>query len=137
MLHEWYYYQNLVTCVLVHQLFRRLLRIIGCFLFCMLTLFLFISISMTSNQAMDKSWMKIIHRTKDKRYKLGVDEFLKFAYRNKEDSSKIPCPCKKCNNFRMLDKVMVFRHLMQWWITLEYDRWIYHGEPYSDLSNDE
>ena len=72
--------------------------------------------------------MNIVHRTKDRRYEVGVEEFLNFAYRDKEESSKIPCPCKICNNFRHHDKTTVFSHLMQKGISASYDRWIYHGE---------
>ena len=43
---------------------------------------------------MDKSWMNIAHRTSDPRYELGVNEFLDFAYRNKQVSSKVPCLVK-------------------------------------------
>nr|GEX58375.1 reverse transcriptase domain-containing protein [Tanacetum cinerariifolium] len=41
---------------------------------------------------MDKSWMNIAHRLSDPRYELGVNEFLDFSYRNKQVSSKVPCP---------------------------------------------
>ncbi|KAJ9544771.1 hypothetical protein OSB04_024478 [Centaurea solstitialis] len=74
-------------------------------------------------------------RTRNRKYELGVNEFLKFAYRGKDESSKIPCPCKKCNNFRNHDKSTVFSHLMQMRISLSYDKWIYHGESF-DVSDD-
>ena len=81
---------------------------------------------------MDKSWMNIVQRTSDQRYRLGVNEFLKFAYQNKEVSSKIPCPCKKCNNFKKCDQKTVYLHLMNWGIMVDYNRWVYHGESFSD-----
>ncbi|XP_071700593.1 uncharacterized protein [Rutidosis leptorrhynchoides] len=84
---------------------------------------------------MDKSWMNIVHRTKDPRFESGVNEFLNFAYRGKSKSSKIPCPCKICNNFRHHNRSSVFSHLMQKGITHGYDTWVYHGES-CDVSDD-
>ncbi|KAK6931972.1 Transposase-associated domain [Dillenia turbinata] len=81
--------------------------------------------------------MKFVHRTKDKRYGQGVEEFLKLAYCNKEESSKLPCPCKSCNNFRLCDKNTVYLHLMQRGISVNYDMWIYHGEICEDVLDNE
>lgn len=80
--------------------------------------------------------MNIVHRTKDPRYERGVNEFLNFAYRSKEVSSKVPSPCKICNNFRHHNKTSIFSHLMQMGISSSYDRWIYHGESH-DVSEDD
>ncbi|GJW74761.1 leucine-rich repeat protein [Tanacetum coccineum] len=84
---------------------------------------------------MDKSWMHIVHRLTDPRYELGVKEFLKFAYRFKNNSSLIPCPCKICNNFRNHKKRTVYSHLMQNGISAGYDEWTHHGES-CDVSDD-
>ncbi|GJX46907.1 Myb domain protein 62 [Tanacetum coccineum] len=84
---------------------------------------------------MDKSWMNITHRLSDPRYELGVNEFLDFAYRNKQVSSKVPCPCKDCNNYRKHSRPTILRHLMQSGITVSYENWIHHGEPYDDIDD--
>nr|GFB45108.1 hypothetical protein [Tanacetum cinerariifolium] len=84
---------------------------------------------------MDKSWMNIAHRISDPRYELGVNEFLDFAYRNKQVSSKVPCPCKDCNNYRKHSRPTLLRHLMQRGITVSFENWIHHGEPYDDLDD--
>ncbi|GJV37353.1 uncharacterized protein Tco_1409830 [Tanacetum coccineum] len=49
---------------------------------------------------MDKSWMNIYDKINDIRYEAGVIEFLDFAYRGRDESLAIPCPCRSCNNFR-------------------------------------
>ena len=84
---------------------------------------------------MDKSWMHIVHRLTDPRYEIGVNEFLRFAYRNKNKSVDIPCPCKICNNFRDHKKSTVFKHLMQNGISTSYDKWTRHGKS-CDVSDD-
>nr|GEU54604.1 hypothetical protein [Tanacetum cinerariifolium] len=66
---------------------------------------------------------------------IGVNEFLDFAYRNKQVSSKVPCHCKDCNNYRKHSRPTILRHLMQRGITVSYENWIHHGEPYDDLDD--
>nr|XP_027087916.1 uncharacterized protein LOC113709365 isoform X2 [Coffea arabica] len=78
---------------------------------------------------MDKTWMKISNR-KDKAYELGVKNFLKFAYSQKVDTQKIPCPCTQCNNFCNQTKTVVEDHLLTQGIRKSYTRWIHHGEQF-------
>ncbi|GJU36805.1 kinesin-like protein KIN-5B [Tanacetum coccineum] len=85
---------------------------------------------------MDKSWMNIVHRLSDPRYELGVMKFLDFAYCDKDRSLEIPCPCKICHNFRPQKKDVVYSHLMQKGISLDYIRWIEHGETLTSHSED-
>ncbi|GJR84852.1 glycine-rich protein [Tanacetum coccineum] len=85
---------------------------------------------------MDKSWMNIVHRLSDPRYELGVMKFLDFAYRDKDRSLEIPCPCKICHNFCPQKKDVVYSHLMQKGISLDYIRWTEHGETSTSLSED-
>ncbi|GJZ17339.1 phosphoinositide phosphatase SAC2-like protein isoform X2, partial [Tanacetum coccineum] len=85
---------------------------------------------------MDKSWMNIVHRLSDPRYELGVMKFLDFAYRDKDRSLEIPCPCKICHNFRPQKKDVVYSHLMQKGISLDYIRWTEHGETSTSHSED-
>nr|GEX51449.1 hypothetical protein [Tanacetum cinerariifolium] len=79
--------------------------------------------------------MNIAHRLSYPRYELGVNEFLDFAYRNIQLSSKVPCHCKDCNNYRKHSRPTILRHLMQRGITVSYENWIHHGEPYDDLDD--
>ncbi|XP_027067621.1 uncharacterized protein [Coffea arabica] len=78
---------------------------------------------------MDKTWMKISNR-KDKAYELGVKNFLKFAYSQKVENQKIPCPCTQCNNFCNQTKTVVEDHLLTQGIRKSYTRWIHHGEQF-------
>ncbi|XP_027151114.1 uncharacterized protein LOC113751338 [Coffea eugenioides] len=78
---------------------------------------------------MDKTWMKISNR-KDKAYELGVKSFLKFAYSQKVENQKIPCPCTQCNNFCNQTKTVVEDHLLTQGIRKSYTRWIHHGEQF-------
>ena len=81
---------------------------------------------------MDKSWMHILDRINDPRYKSGVNEFLKYAYHHKHESIKLPCPCKTCNSFRDHDKWTIYSHLMQKGFSASYDKWTCHGESSDD-----
>ncbi|GJZ37841.1 reverse transcriptase domain-containing protein [Tanacetum coccineum] len=63
-------------------------------------------------------------------------KFLDFAYRDKDRSLEIPCPCKICHNFRPQKKDVVYSHLMQKGISLDYIRWIEHGETSTSHSED-
>ncbi|GJS48995.1 Myb domain protein 62 [Tanacetum coccineum] len=81
---------------------------------------------------MDKSWMDIYDRINDIRYEAGVIEFLDFAYRGRDESLAIPCPCKSCNNFRDKNRETMYNHLMQNGITRGYTTWNYHGEESDD-----
>ncbi|GKC36549.1 transposon protein, CACTA, En/Spm sub-class, partial [Tanacetum coccineum] len=51
----------------------------------------------------------IMHEINDTRYDAGVIEFLDFAYRGRDESLAIPCPCRSC-----------------------YTTWNYHGEESDD-----
>ncbi|GJT53199.1 Myb domain protein 62 [Tanacetum coccineum] len=82
---------------------------------------------------MDKSWMNIVHRLSDPRYELGVMKFLDFAYRDKDRSLEIPCPCKICHHFRPQKKDVVYSHLMQKGISLDYIRWTEHAMTFTDV----
>ncbi|XP_074324381.1 uncharacterized protein LOC141661296 [Apium graveolens] len=63
-------------------------------------------------------------------YKVGVDNFIKFAIEHleEEDNGLIRCPCKDCRNIYYKQpstvKIHLYRHgIMQWYI-----RWDCHGE---------
>nr|GEX49349.1 myb domain protein 62 [Tanacetum cinerariifolium] len=84
---------------------------------------------------MDKSWMNIYDRINDTRYEAGVIEFLDFAYRGRDESLAIPCPCRSCNNFRYKNRETMYNHLMRNGITRDYTTWNYHGKE-SDNDDD-
>ncbi|GKD11239.1 Myb domain protein 62 [Tanacetum coccineum] len=86
---------------------------------------------------MDKSWMNIYDRINDTRYEAGVIEFLDFAYRGRDESLAIPCPCRSCNNFRDKNRETMYNHLMQNGITRGYTTWNYHGEESDDDDDDD
>lgn len=73
--------------------------------------------------------MKLSNR-KDKAYELGVKNFLKFAYSQKTENVKIPCPCTQCNNFCNQTKSIVEDHLLTQGIRKSHTRWIHHGEHF-------
>ncbi|GJR23864.1 leucine-rich repeat protein [Tanacetum coccineum] len=85
---------------------------------------------------MDKSWMNIYDRINDTRYEADVIKFLDFAYRGRDESLAIPCPCRSCNNFRDKNRVTMYKHLMQNGITRGYTTWNYHGEESDDDDDD-
>ncbi|GKA41930.1 putative reverse transcriptase domain-containing protein, partial [Tanacetum coccineum] len=63
---------------------------------------------------------------------IPIVEFLDFAYRGRDESLAIPCPCGSCNNFRDKNRVTMYNHLMQNGITRGYTTWNYHGEESND-----
>ncbi|KAK1387270.1 hypothetical protein POM88_015448 [Heracleum sosnowskyi] len=70
-------------------------------------------------------------------YKIGVNNFLKFAWDNlkEEDNGLIRCPCKNCGNDYFMDpndvKVGLYRYGIMPWYTI----WDLHGEK--DMLQDE
>nr|GEU28772.1 glycine-rich protein [Tanacetum cinerariifolium] len=85
---------------------------------------------------MDKSWMNIVHRLSDPGYELSVMKILDFAYRDKDRSLEIPCPCQIYQYFCPQKKDVVYSHLMQKGISLDYIRWTEHGETLTSHSED-
>ncbi|KAJ8422099.1 hypothetical protein Cgig2_011966 [Carnegiea gigantea] len=56
----------------------------------------------------------------------GVNEFLEFAFRNKDE--KVPCPCKKCVHRFHRSKKEIFDHLVEHRMIEDYDTWYCHRE---------
>ncbi|CAL5405386.1 unnamed protein product [Camellia sinensis] len=90
---------------------------------------------------MDRSWMQL-HNRRLHQYIDGVKEFIMFARDHmKSRTSKIWCPCNRCNNRiqKTIDEVEI--HLFAYGVVTTYTRWVYHGEDFelndSDPSENE
>ncbi|XP_028095397.1 uncharacterized protein LOC114295370 [Camellia sinensis] len=90
---------------------------------------------------MDRSWMQL-HNRRLHQYIDGVKEFIMFAHDHmKSRTSKIWCPCNRCNNRiqKTIDEVEI--HLFAYGVVTTYTRWVYHGEDFelndSDPSENE
>ncbi|KAK9904523.1 hypothetical protein M0R45_000606 [Rubus argutus] len=75
---------------------------------------------------MDKSWMHVDRRSVA--YKLGVENFFKFALENAKDPNKISCPCIKCGNMDDFPISVIKTHLYYNGIDESYKFWKWHGE---------
>ncbi|XP_020250999.1 uncharacterized protein LOC109828405 [Asparagus officinalis] len=82
----------------------------------------------------DKSWIDIPilkRRAKgDTRYRDGWEAFLEYAYANprKIENDLLCCPCSKCRNRGLVDRVAIRRHLERWGFDKNYKYWSFHGE---------
>ena len=59
-------------------------------------------------------YRRISHGYISTEFKDGVDEFLAFAFSNRDtvdESDRIRCPCSLCKNCRFQEEVDVLRHL--------------------------
>ncbi|KAA8515604.1 hypothetical protein F0562_018785 [Nyssa sinensis] len=80
------------------------------------------------NKPMDKSWIDLEYRL-DESYVKGVNEFLNFAMANKLPGSEIYCPCRKCQNIKLVQEKVAYEHIIVNGFLQNYKNWIYHGEP--------
>ncbi|XP_062006966.1 uncharacterized protein LOC133724291 [Rosa rugosa] len=76
---------------------------------------------------MDKSWMHADRRSL--KFKIGLEDFLKFALANARDISKICCPCLKCCNNDEFSVGVIKDHIYFNGIDVRYKQWKWHGEP--------
>ncbi|XP_074323373.1 uncharacterized protein LOC141660298 [Apium graveolens] len=75
---------------------------------------------------MDKPW---IFKDRDTlEYEIGVEQFLIFAEENSRDPKRIPCPCKRCVNFKKFSVKIIRGHLYDNGFSLGYLDWIWHTE---------
>ncbi|XP_074300953.1 uncharacterized protein LOC141632293 [Silene latifolia] len=89
----------------------------------------------------DRSWMNH-NGVKDRRkpeYKAGVDEFLEFAYRDKNVETALKCPCLNCRLGLAQNRKTMQCHLLVYGIDSSYNPWVSHGESeeLNDNSEDE
>ncbi|XP_074356763.1 uncharacterized protein LOC141696534 [Apium graveolens] len=82
---------------------------------------------------MDKSWIFKDRDTLD--YEIGVEEFLIFAKENASDPKRIPCPCKRCANFKKFAIKIIRRHLYENGFSLGYLDWIWHTQGSASRSS--
>uniref|UniRef100_A0A803MUJ0 Transposase-associated domain-containing protein n=1 Tax=Chenopodium quinoa TaxID=63459 RepID=A0A803MUJ0_CHEQI len=72
------------------------------------------------------------YKKSDPRYKIGVKEFLEFAFSQKNAKAVVPCPCVKCNNERRKCRDEIELDLLKFGIVKSYTRWLRHGERVDD-----
>ncbi|KAF9610180.1 hypothetical protein IFM89_020689 [Coptis chinensis] len=79
---------------------------------------------------MDKSWMDPTLGRCSRKYILGCEKFIEFAWNNriKELGGEIYCPCVGCLNLMLLPKHIVEHHIKNHGILRSYVRWTKHGE---------
>lgn len=87
----------------------------------------------------DRSWMNRRFDANKKLtddYKIGVDDFIRYAVARTEDSKgRIRCPCKECGNYYIKYPDDVILDLYRHGIMPGYTTWSSHGE--SDRSRDD
>ena len=64
-----------------------------------------------------------------------TDAFLELAFARVKGARATWCPCNICANTHRQTKVVMGKHLYKNGFTIDYTRWIYHGE--SDRVRDE
>ena len=81
---------------------------------------------------MDKSWIDWPDRC-SRVYFAKLDEFLEFAFADKVLSSRIYCPCRKCENRTFSNYMGVREHLRDNGFWTKYKIWEKHGEVREQL----
>ncbi|KAL5724591.1 hypothetical protein ACHQM5_007831 [Ranunculus cassubicifolius] len=83
---------------------------------------------------MDRSWMKYPYKAE---YIDGLNEFLAQAQNHLDPMGRTRCPCTKCKNtvFKHIEEVN--KHLFRIGMQKDYNPWVYHGEDYEVLTDDE
>jgi hypothetical protein len=51
--------------------------------------------------------------------------------------NKIRCPCTKCQNYKLVDKMTVATHLYKFGFVPYYETWVFHGEKYTTVEAEE
>ncbi|KAF9605218.1 hypothetical protein IFM89_014331 [Coptis chinensis] len=79
---------------------------------------------------MDKSWMHPTVGRSNRKYILGCEEFVNWAWDNRpeEFGDEIYCPCVRCINKVLRPKDVVRDHILNKGIIRSYIRWTKHGE---------
>ncbi|KAF9587912.1 hypothetical protein IFM89_006166 [Coptis chinensis] len=79
---------------------------------------------------MDKSWMHPTVGRSNRKYILGCEEFVNWAWDNRpeEFGDEIYCPCVRCINKVLRPKDVVRDHILNKGIVRSYIHWTKHGE---------
>jgi len=64
----------------------------------------------------------------------GLHNFIEIAKNHVDSDGKTYCPCKKCANGRRYDPSTVKDHVRDFGFLQSYQRWVHHGEDYSNFS---
>ena len=86
----------------------------------------------------DREWMYMSRSSQDSFTNEWIDKtdaFLELAFARVKGAHATWCPCSICANTRRQTKVVIGKHLCKNRFTMNYTRWIYHGE--SDRMRDE
>ncbi|KAJ8636403.1 hypothetical protein MRB53_010670 [Persea americana] len=70
-------------------------------------------------------------------YTKGVKDFIEYARNYVDKGNRIKCPRNKCNNRYFKPINMVKAHLEQNGMEKTYTRWVFHGEDFEEMSEDE
>ncbi|CAH9070188.1 unnamed protein product [Cuscuta epithymum] len=81
----------------------------------------------------NREWMQF--KKADPRYKIGVKQFLEFAFSQKSMHDMVPCPCMKCNNERRKGRDEIELDLIKHGIVKNYTRWLRHGESIEEWTD--
>jgi hypothetical protein len=57
-----------------------------------------------------------------------TEKFVDNAFAIPTRPAKVLCPCRKCHNIKRMTKDEMSKHMLKFGFTLDYDRWICHGE---------
>lgn len=77
---------------------------------------------------LDKSLIDIYRRL-DK-YEDGIQQFLDFALRGKNEANKLRCLCRKCENYFFRTRSKIYEHLIFTGFDRKYRRRYHHGESF-------
>jgi hypothetical protein len=65
-----------------------------------------------------------------------TNDFIEHAF-SLATTTKIRCPCMKCQNARCADKVILMKHLIKNGFGIDYETWVFHGEKYTIVAVEE
>ena len=82
----------------------------------------------------DRQWMYMGRRSQSdytNEWMNKTNAFLNSAFgKAAKGHCLVLCPCSKCGNRRRVNKVEMGKHLVKNGFTLDYTRWVHHGEAH-------
>ena len=79
----------------------------------------------------DRQWMytgRPSQATMTNEWIQKTNDFLERAWGQAEGSNILWCPCIRCGNKKQKTKKIMGQHLCKYGFTIDYTRWIFHGE---------